>query len=384
MEKPGWIQMFLLLTMLLQLPGVVSGDLLYTIRAGDDIALSCENAIKGRRNCDTTTWIYSKPGRAARELVAHGQVRYSRSDPLSLAGNCSLVLRSISAEDAGLYFCRQYSREGGDLLLPDAPVYLFVVTLREQTEQNKVTFTCSVSLFDECRHEVKWLLKGNDVEKDHPDIKTSSPSSCSAAVTFQTSNYVYSSRFKLFKCEVETENKQQLFTFSSGPTVVASGGKTDKTDSAGESGAADRDLLWLYIFVAPVLLALIITAVAFVRRRKGEGLNFFILHVSQRGSEVWDCGAQVTEMVRKLLGCSAILRGHQGQSHWIGRPGWWSPCIKRGTPRVCSNWRGITLLHLPGKVYSGVLERRVCRIVSRGFRRSNVVPVSSWNENQLL
>ncbi|KAF7201720.1 transcript variant X2 [Nothobranchius furzeri] len=269
MEEPGWIQMFLLLTMLLQLPGVVSGDLLYTIRAGDDIALSCENAIKGRRNCDTTTWIYSKPGRAARELVAHGQVRYSRSDPLSLAGNCSLVLRSISAEDAGLYFCRQYRREGGDLLLPDAPVYLFVVTLREQTEQNKVTFTCSVSLFDECRHEVKWLLKGNDVEKDHPDIKTSSPSSCSAAVTFQTSNYVYSSRFKLFKCEVETENKQQLFTFSSGPT----GGKTDTTDSAGESGAADRDLLWLYIFVAPVLLALIITAVAFIRRRKGTQMQ---------------------------------------------------------------------------------------------------------------
>nr|XP_054604149.1 uncharacterized protein LOC107377972 isoform X1 [Nothobranchius furzeri] len=381
MEEPGWIQMFLLVTMLLQLPGVVSGDLFYTIRAGDDIALSCENVIKDHRNCDTTTWGYGKRGRTTQELVTLGQVKYSRSDPLSLAGNCSLVLRNISAEDAGSYFCSQYEREGGHQLHRDAPVYLSVVTLREQTEQNKVTFTCSVSPYDECRHEVKWLFKGNDVEKDHPGIKTSSPSSCSAAVTFHTSTYVYSSRFKLFKCEVETENKQQLFTFSSGPT----GRKTNTTDSAGGSGAADRDLLWLYIFVALVLLALIITAVAlFVKRRKGEGLNLFILHVSQRGSEVWDFGAQVTEMVRKLLGCSAILRGHQGQSHWIGRPGWWSPCIKRGTPRVFSNWRGITLLHLPGKVYSGVLERRVCRIVNRGFSRSNVVPVSSWNENQLL
>nr|XP_054604150.1 uncharacterized protein LOC107377972 isoform X2 [Nothobranchius furzeri] len=270
MEEPGWIQMFLLVTMLLQLPGVVSGDLFYTIRAGDDIALSCENVIKDHRNCDTTTWGYGKRGRTTQELVTLGQVKYSRSDPLSLAGNCSLVLRNISAEDAGSYFCSQYEREGGHQLHRDAPVYLSVVTLREQTEQNKVTFTCSVSPYDECRHEVKWLFKGNDVEKDHPGIKTSSPSSCSAAVTFHTSTYVYSSRFKLFKCEVETENKQQLFTFSSGPT----GRKTNTTDSAGGSGAADRDLLWLYIFVALVLLALIITAVAlFVKRRKGTQMQ---------------------------------------------------------------------------------------------------------------
>ncbi|TWW81820.1 R2 Retrovirus-related Pol polyprotein from type I retrotransposable element [Takifugu flavidus] len=36
---------------------------------------------------------------------------------------------------------------------------------------------------------------------------------------------------------------------------------------------------------------------------------------------------------------------------------------KKGDWRVCSNYRGITLLSLPGKVYSAVLERRVRRIV---------------------
>uniref|UniRef100_A0A674MBB2 Reverse transcriptase domain-containing protein n=1 Tax=Takifugu rubripes TaxID=31033 RepID=A0A674MBB2_TAKRU len=39
------------------------------------------------------------------------------------------------------------------------------------------------------------------------------------------------------------------------------------------------------------------------------------------------------------------------------------PRFKKGDRRVCSNYRGITLLSLPGKVYSGVLERRVRRIV---------------------
>uniref|UniRef100_A0A674MGB6 Reverse transcriptase domain-containing protein n=1 Tax=Takifugu rubripes TaxID=31033 RepID=A0A674MGB6_TAKRU len=39
------------------------------------------------------------------------------------------------------------------------------------------------------------------------------------------------------------------------------------------------------------------------------------------------------------------------------------PLFKKGDRRVCSNYKGITLLSLPGKVYSGVLERRVRQIV---------------------
>uniref|UniRef100_A0A8C6M7F1 Reverse transcriptase domain-containing protein n=1 Tax=Nothobranchius furzeri TaxID=105023 RepID=A0A8C6M7F1_NOTFU len=39
------------------------------------------------------------------------------------------------------------------------------------------------------------------------------------------------------------------------------------------------------------------------------------------------------------------------------------PIFKKGDRRVCSNYRGITLLSLPGKVYSKVLERRVRSIV---------------------
>ncbi|TWW71179.1 hypothetical protein D4764_17G0006620 [Takifugu flavidus] len=39
------------------------------------------------------------------------------------------------------------------------------------------------------------------------------------------------------------------------------------------------------------------------------------------------------------------------------------PLFKKGDRRVCSNYRGITLLSFPGKVYSGVLERRLRQIV---------------------
>ena len=39
------------------------------------------------------------------------------------------------------------------------------------------------------------------------------------------------------------------------------------------------------------------------------------------------------------------------------------PLFNKGDRRVCSNYRGITLLSLPGKVYSRVLERRIQPIV---------------------
>ncbi|KAK3530975.1 hypothetical protein QTP70_007272 [Hemibagrus guttatus] len=39
------------------------------------------------------------------------------------------------------------------------------------------------------------------------------------------------------------------------------------------------------------------------------------------------------------------------------------PLFKKGDWRVCSNYRGITALSLPGKVYSRVLERRVGPLV---------------------
>uniref|UniRef100_A0A8C9TUR8 Reverse transcriptase domain-containing protein n=1 Tax=Scleropages formosus TaxID=113540 RepID=A0A8C9TUR8_SCLFO len=39
------------------------------------------------------------------------------------------------------------------------------------------------------------------------------------------------------------------------------------------------------------------------------------------------------------------------------------PLFKKGDWRLCSNYRGITLLSLPGKVYAGVLERRIRPIV---------------------
>ncbi|KAK3536657.1 hypothetical protein QTP86_015466, partial [Hemibagrus guttatus] len=95
--------------------------------------------------------------------------------------------------------------------------------------------------------------------------------------------------------------------------------------------------------------------------------------------------AEVTEVVQQLLGGKALgvdeIRPEYLKSldvvglSWLTclcNIAWWSgtvplgwttgvviPLFKKGDRRVCSNYREITLLSLPGKVYSRVLERRV-------------------------
>ncbi|KAK3541273.1 hypothetical protein QTP86_019410, partial [Hemibagrus guttatus] len=99
--------------------------------------------------------------------------------------------------------------------------------------------------------------------------------------------------------------------------------------------------------------------------------------------------AEVTEVVQQLLGGKAPgadeIRPEYLKSldvvglSWLTRLcniAWWSgtvpldwatgvvvPLFKKGDRRVCSNYRGITFLSLPGKVYSRVLERRVRPLV---------------------
>lgn len=51
------------------------------------------------------------------------------------------------------------------------------------------------------------------------------------------------------------------------------------------------------------------------------------------------------------------------------------PLFKKGGQRICLNYRGITLLGLPGKMYSRVLERRVRLLASES---RGAMAFSSW------
>ncbi|XP_078030115.1 uncharacterized protein LOC144466546 isoform X5 [Epinephelus lanceolatus] len=261
------IQMSLFLVTLLQFTAV-TGQFFhtFTVRGGDDITLSCENVTDGQDNCDSTTWVFSKSRSTTTVALARGGqiVEKAKLDRLSVTEKCFLGIKKVTDEDVGCYTCRKLTSEQRT-----SAVILSVVTMTEQKDTDEVILTCSVRTYERCAHTVKWLFQGQDVDKDNKDIKTSQ-SLCSASVTFLTSLYIYTSRYKLFTCAVTDGDRVQVFPFrsqSSGEDTTTA--TTESTTTTENNTTADS---WVYIIVAVALAALLILIVAIIvwRRTKGN------------------------------------------------------------------------------------------------------------------
>nr|XP_046228708.1 uncharacterized protein LOC124050328 isoform X3 [Scatophagus argus] len=250
----------------------------FTVRDGDQVSLPCNNMIDGQQECDSTTWVFSGLRRdtGTVELVNLGQIgeqTRTKSDRLSVTKNCSLVIKKVSAEDAGRYTCRQFDKSGHQQG-PDSQVDLSVVTMTEREDADEVTLSCSVWTRGRCGHTVKWLFNRIDVDKENHQVKTSQ-SSCSASLKVPTSHFIYESRFDLLKCEVTDGDKVQ-FLFSPRPSGEKPGEDTtttttttatttnDITPAPGPLNIArtDRSVLDYMMLVLRVAELLLITLIA--------------------------------------------------------------------------------------------------------------------------
>nr|XP_046228771.1 uncharacterized protein LOC124050350 [Scatophagus argus] len=227
--------------------------------------------------CDSTTWVFSglRQNTAAEELVKLGQIgeqARTKSDRLSVTKNCSLVIKKVSAEDAGRYTCRQY--KSGHQQGPDSQVHLSVVTMTEREDADEVTLSCSVVT---CSHTIEWLRVLHGAQQTHSqDVKTSQ-FHCSATVTFLQlelkSNYRES-----FKCKLKNvhSGEVQLFAFSSqssagDPTKTPAAESTTKasqtvksTEHEARTDCSVLDYMMLVLRVAELLLITLI-AVLLIR-----------------------------------------------------------------------------------------------------------------------
>ncbi|XP_033994321.1 uncharacterized protein LOC117489243 isoform X2 [Trematomus bernacchii] len=223
------------------------------VRAGDEVTLPFDNVIDDQDKCESTTWLFSDSrGSAAVTLFEDGQIQNdskAKSDRLRITEKCSLVIKKVTEEDVGSYTCRQFNNSGQQQG-PASVFYLSVVTMTEHQDNDEVMLDCSVKRYGRCDHSVKWLLQGQDVDKDHREKKTSQ-SLCSASVTFLTSLFSYTSGSELFTCEVTDTftGEEHLFLFS--------------PQSSGR---------WWWIIVVIVgVAALTIITVAVIRRKRTQG-----------------------------------------------------------------------------------------------------------------
>lgn len=87
----------------------ISGDLTHVYRgAGSAVLLPCGTSASSTTSCSGTAWYFKTAGHYT-TVVRLGKVvkKLPQGSRMSLDPNCSLVIRSIAAEDAGLYMCGQ-------------------------------------------------------------------------------------------------------------------------------------------------------------------------------------------------------------------------------------------------------------------------------------
>nr|XP_040017022.1 uncharacterized protein LOC120808276 isoform X2 [Gasterosteus aculeatus aculeatus]XP_040017023.1 uncharacterized protein LOC120808276 isoform X2 [Gasterosteus aculeatus aculeatus] len=263
------IQTSLFLILMLQFTEAATEQRL-TVRDGDEVTLPCNSVTEDQNNCDSTEWYFYHSGnRSTNYLVTKGQIddeAKAESDRLSVSQNCSLVMKKVTRGDVGLYVCRQV-RPGGH---EDAKVHLSVVSMTEETNRDEVTLNCSVWTYEGCKHTVKWMNGGQDVDKDK-EVKTS-PSLCSASLSFMTSHFFYTSSFTSLKCEVTDGDKVMQFPLRNSPPCDITGEHTTTTTTeedtkAGDTTSAIREASaepqrgWRLVSVSVGLAALIIIVV---------------------------------------------------------------------------------------------------------------------------
>ncbi|KAE8286576.1 hypothetical protein D5F01_LYC14516 [Larimichthys crocea] len=138
----------------------ISAESIYIYKTpGQDVILPCGTASRSDSTCSIVTWFYSRDSSDTIAEVYKGNVEKtsSRAARLSLDSSCSLIINNITAEDTGLYTCRQKDDVNQELRVlttssspPDA----------DPKRDGDVTILCSLSSYNyvRCqRSNIRWV-----------------------------------------------------------------------------------------------------------------------------------------------------------------------------------------------------------------------------------
>ncbi|XP_038150183.1 uncharacterized protein LOC119789387 [Cyprinodon tularosa] len=227
-------------------------------RVGDDAVLPCKSPSPSSSSCSTVNWLYRRDeDMNPQQEVQRGIVVQSSSKAarLSVDNNCSLIINSITAEDAGGYRCQ--IEDGGS---SDPDVYLNLMSIspvEAVPTENNITLICSlvryISLGSCPKNSLLWVdetganLTGEGVGYQFRQT------GCDSYLTVK----LQSSSSRRYTCQfvygntVKIEGHYQLEVFTAVP-------------------ANNTIIIILFLRAGIFLLLLVVTAAVFIKCRKSR------------------------------------------------------------------------------------------------------------------
>ncbi|RVE65190.1 hypothetical protein OJAV_G00134100 [Oryzias javanicus] len=199
---------------------------------GDDAILLCSLASS---DCSSITWTFFRSGqvRFSKEVI-HGQVNRSsdKAGRMSVASNCSLVLRDLVLGDVGSYVCLEREKD-------ITTVYLSILAIsspsnvRELKPGGTVVLSCTLSSFYEAGHcrqysgggfKLRWLAEDGTELTNHSRHQLTERTQCNTNLVL---NLQQKDNSRRWRCQVETKTGKRethldftsSFLFESAPST---------------------------------------------------------------------------------------------------------------------------------------------------------------------
>ncbi|KAM7395913.1 hypothetical protein PAMA_007269 [Pampus argenteus] len=202
----GLTLMFLLLFE--DISGQIKDIVLYH-RPADDVILSCDTG----RSCPTVQWLYNRDLTKTDAVVQSGNVvkNSARAARVSLTADCSLVIKNITAEDAGLYTCQRG-------LNFDISINLNIITLSlsppdaDLKRDDTIMVDCSLLGFDtnrrRCQQQrIRWVDEaGSELLGEGGGHKVIGQRNCLSSLTVKR----HSGLNRKYTCQVLDRNNNKV------------------------------------------------------------------------------------------------------------------------------------------------------------------------------
>ncbi|XP_073348974.1 uncharacterized protein [Pagrus major] len=262
----------LIFIFVLQFEAGVSGEEIHLYsRAGHYAILSCGRASSSDPTCSNVTWFYNRERSQTFTEVSKGKVQMSsvRAVRLSLDSSCSLIIKNITAEDAGHYTCRQ----GGYGYHKDISIFLSVLTISpsppdaDPKRDDEVTLECSLfrhTHLHQCPQIIiHWMDETRTVLLGEGEgYKFLGQKKCVSSLTVKRQ----SGHNRRYTCQLVDENNVKI---EADYTPVFTG--DDQSDeSASDSTNVPLSSIMLTLRVAGLILMIVITVLVIrdTRNRK--------------------------------------------------------------------------------------------------------------------